>query len=122
MLRSVGASARTRPLQSLNLLNDPVFVEAARTLAVRLLTETEGGLEERLRYGFELCLARSPKQAELQAMAEYYHTQTGILENDPESAEKLFALRLPGVSRVEGATWVGVSSVLLNLDEFITRE
>ncbi len=110
------------PLQSLNLLNDPVFVEAARALAVRLLTETEGGLEERLRYGFELCLARSPKQAELQAMAEYYHTQTGILENDPESAEKLFALRLPGVSRVEGATWVGVSSVLLNLDEFITRE
>ncbi len=110
------------PLQSLNLLNDPVFVEAAQALAVRLLTEGEAGLEDRLRYGFELCLARPPKDSEVRAMIEYYQTQTGILENDPESAEKLFALNLPGVSQVEGATWVGVSSVLLNLDEFITRE
>ena len=110
------------PLQSLNLLNDPVFVEAARALAVRLLTETEGSLEDRLRYGFELCLARPPEESEMQALVDYYRTQTGILENDPESAEKLYALNLPDVSRVEGAAWVGVSSVFLNLDEFITRE
>ena len=110
------------PLQSLNLLNDPVFVEAAQALAVRLLTEGEAGLEDRLRYGFELCLARPPKDSEVRAMIEYYQTQTGILENDPESAEKLFALNLRGVSQVEGATWVGVASVFLNLDEFITRE
>ena len=58
----------------------------------------------------------------MQALVDYYRTQTGILENDPESAEKLYALNLPDVSRVEGAAWVGVSSVFLNLDEFITRE
>ena len=110
------------PLQSLNLLNDQVFVEAAQALAVRLLTETDGRFEKRLRYGFELTLSREPKDSELRAMSDYYQAQIGILENDPESAESLFALNLPGVSQVEGATWVGVSSVFLNLDEFITRE
>jgi len=110
------------PLQSLNLLNDPVFVEAAQALAVRLLTEAAPRLEDRLRYGFELCLTRPPRDAEMEAMTEYYRTQLGILENDAESAEKLFALNLRGVNQVEGAAWVGMSSVFLNLDEFITRE
>ena len=55
-------------------------------------------------------------------MYEYYRKQTSILEDDLESARKMFPLDLPGVSSLEGAAWVGVSSVLLNLDEFITRE
>ena len=55
-------------------------------------------------------------------MNEYYRKQTAILEDDPESARQMFPLDLPGFSPLEGAAWVGVSSVLLNLDEFITRE
>lgn len=110
------------PLQSLNLLNDPVFVEAAQALAVRLLTQGGASIGDRLRYAFDLALARPPKPTEIEAMNEYYRKQTAILEDDLESARKMFPLDLPGVSPLEGAAWVGVGSVLLNLDEFITRE
>ena len=110
------------PLQSLNLLNDPVFVEAAQALAVRLLTQGGASIGDRLRYAFDLTLARPPKPTEIEAMSEYYRKQTAILEDDLESARKMFPLDLPGVSPLEGAAWVGVGSVLLNLDEFITRE
>ena len=123
--RTVTECSRERsntPLQSLNLLNDPVFVEAAQALAVRLLTQGGGAFDDRLRYAFDLTLARPPKPTELEAMNQYYRKQTGILEEDLESARQMFPLDLPGVSPLEGAAWVGVSSVLLNLDEFITRE
>ena len=110
------------PLQSLNLLNDPVFVEAAQALAVRLLTQGGASIDDRLRYAFDLALARPPKPAEIEAMNEYYRKQTAILEDDLESARQMFPLDLPGVTPLEGAAWVGVGSVLLNLDEFITRE
>lgn len=110
------------PLQSLNLLNDPVFVEAAQALAVRLLTQGGGDFDDRLRYAFDLALARPPKPTEIEAINEYYRKQTAILEDDLESARQMFPLDLPGVTPLEGAAWVGVGSVLLNLDEFITRE
>jgi hypothetical protein len=83
-------------LQSLNLLNDPVFFEAAGALAWRIQREAPGtGFDDRLDYAFELCLARKPSARERDRMATYFHQQQD---------------------------WTGLSRVLLNLDEFITRE
>lgn len=87
--------ASNTPLQSLNLLNDPVFYEAARALAWRVENETHGSFEDRLNYAFELCLNRKPTPKEKDRLATYFHVQ-------PD--------------------WVGLSRVILNLDEFITRE
>src|SRR5437899_9410897 len=53
------------PLQALNLLNDPVFFEAAQALAMRILAEKPGSAADRIRYGFELCLMREPGADEL---------------------------------------------------------
>ena len=51
----------TTPLQSLNLLNDPVFVEAAQVMAVRILREERGSWEDRLNYALPaLAGSRSP--------------------------------------------------------------
>ena len=52
--------ASNTPLQSLNLLNDPVFFEAAQALAWRLQNEASGTFDERLNYAFKLCLDRKP--------------------------------------------------------------
>ena len=113
----------TTPLQALNLLNDPVFVEAAQGLAARVLREyPKFSVEDRIAHMFELCLARTPSGTEREALAKYYGEQTRILENDPASAEKLWPVDLYGGSRVEAASWVALGSVLLNLDEFIRRE
>jgi hypothetical protein len=93
-------------LQSLDLLNDPVFFEAAQALANRVQTEAQGDFSARLAFAYRLCLNRPPTAKETARLASYFDTQSGIRAKDPEAIEP----------------WVGVSRILLNLDEFITRE
>ena len=113
----------TNPLQALTLLNDPVFVEAAQGLAARILRERPGSVSDRIDYAFKLCLARAPSPREKDLMAKYYQQQKERLKRDPKSAHELFpATNVEGVDTAEAVAWMGVSSVLLNLDESITRE
>jgi hypothetical protein len=110
------------PLQALNLLNDAAFFEAAQALAVRTLREVPEDFRARLSYAFELVLSRTPNAHELDDLAKYFVEQKGLFEKDDKSAA-LAAQYVPdGVSQVDMAAWVGVGRVLMNLDEFITRE
>ena len=112
----------TTPLQALNLLNDPVFFEAAQGLAARILRESPDNFEGRLNKAFELCLARKPHPAEVERLSRYYRDQERILSEEAGSVENVFpAKSIEGVDAREAAAWVGLSSVLLNLDEFISR-
>lgn len=110
------------PLQALNLLNDPVFIEAAQGLAVRAVTEFSGSPSDRLRQLFRLCLAREPEPAEADWLLSSWERHRRILERTPEAVGELFAIELPGVSPLDGAAWVTLGSALLNADEFLTRE
>jgi hypothetical protein len=113
----------TTPLQALNLLNDPVFVEAARALAVRALEERPASnLEDRIRHLSRLTLGRASVPAEVETLTAYFRSQTAIFENDREAVDRFFPIPLPGGNRIEAAALAGVSSVLLNVDEFIRRE
>jgi len=80
------------PLQSLNLLNDPVFYEAAEALADRLQNEANG---DQIGYAFLLCLGRKPSDSERVRV------------------QKLID---------QGGQLTSVARVLMNVDEFITRE
>jgi len=112
----------TTPLQALNLMNDPVFFEAAQVLAARIMRETPGSVSDRIDYAFKLCLARAPRPQEKDRLLNYYRQQKEILGQEPESIDTLFpANNLEGVNPAEAAAWVGITRVLLNLDEFITR-
>ena len=65
---NVAVSRRSRsntPLQALNLLNDPVFYEAAEALAARI--QREGGGEP-VDYAFKLVVARPPDEKEVQIL------------------------------------------------------
>jgi hypothetical protein len=110
------------PLQALTLLNDPVFFEAAQALANRVLTEKQGTVSERIDYAFGLCVGRPPSAEERDRLSGYFEKQKEILRKEPHAPGKLFANRVEGIDPVEAGAWVGLSSVLLNLDEFITRE
>jgi len=113
----------TTPLQALTLLNDPVFFEAAQALGVRVLREKQGSLEERIDYAFRLCLSRSPDRDESRRLIQYYQMRKMALERDPKLVDLLFSPEgIEGIDRTEAACWAGVSSILLNLEEFITRE
>ena len=110
------------PLQALNLLNDPVFFEAAQVLAARVLRERPGSVADRLDYAYRLSLGRPPRPQEKDRLLRYYEEQKTILNKKRESIEVLFpALQIEGVDPEEAAVWVGVSRLLLNLEEFITR-
>jgi hypothetical protein len=110
------------PLQALNLLNDPVFFEAAKALAARVLEEMNGDLTQRIDYAFEICLSRKPSAHERDRLAQYFEQQKQLLLKDPKTANAIEPFRPEHVEASDAAAWVEVSHVILNLDEFITRE
>ena len=111
------------PLQALTLANDRGFIEFAQGLAVRILTEAPPYDDGRLRYGFECAVGRQPTDAELAALNNYLALQRSGFVDNPEAATLLSPASLPDETpAADGAAWTAVSRVLLNLDEFITRE
>ena len=110
------------PLQALSLLNDPVFVETAGTLAARIMREARNDDQERLNHGFMLTLSRPARPEEAERMLAYLHQQQSLFEQDQNAVHDLLHETEHEGESSEYAAWVAVSSVLLNLDEFITRE
>ncbi|MCC6795145.1 MAG: DUF1553 domain-containing protein [Candidatus Hydrogenedentes bacterium] len=120
------------PLQALNLLNDPMFVECAQSLAQRVESNSlrrmrEGkatSVNESIDFVFRVCLARAPKQEELERLAQYLNDQASIYGTDPNAAAILTKSDGKTVANesIEPAAWTALCSVILNLDEFITRE
>jgi Protein of unknown function (DUF1553)/Protein of unknown function (DUF1549) len=103
------------PLQALNLMNDPAFVECAQALARRMLAEGGATPEARATLGVRLCLARQPKPAEVDRLVVLYREEMDRYQADAGAAKTLAG------ADAEMAAWTVVANVLLNLDEFITK-
>jgi hypothetical protein len=110
------------PLQALTLLNDMAFVECAQALALRIIRHGPADDRDRIRYAFRLCLGRTPKAAEEDRLIRLMKTlQAELTESDQE--RKPAPPDLPrDVDARQAATWTTLARVLMNLDEFITRE
>ncbi len=110
------------PLQALTLLNDAVYVEAALALARKIGTQ-EGTAEERIVHGFRACLARQPTEREI-ALLQQIHAQALTKYQANPAAAKALLQNAPAGERLEPAQWAAwfqVATVLLNLDETITK-
>lgn len=115
-------SRSNTPLQALAVANDPMFIELAQKLAVRALTETqEGDPATRIRRVFRLCLIREPSAKEQATLLDYWQRQLARYVSETEAAQKLAPTDLKDISAAEGAAWVAVARLLLNTDEFLTR-
>jgi hypothetical protein len=111
------------PLQALNLMNDPVFFEAAQGLAFRIMRETgAGSFRDRLNHAYAITLGRQPTAREAERMGKYFDDTSRGLAASPQTVAALFPNQLEGVAQSDAAAWVELSRVLLNLDEFITRD
>ena len=110
------------PLQALNLMNDPVFFEAAQGLALRVMREGSGGFRDRLTHAYAITLGRPPSARETERMGKYFDETSRGLEGNAQTVAALFPNHLEGVPQAETAAWVELSRVLVNLDEFITRD
>lgn len=123
---TVKRSRTNTPLQALALLNEITYVEAARKLGERMLTEGGRTPEERLAYGFRLATARRPTESELSVLVQGLAQDLALFEKDTEAARKYVdygttksSATLPAA---ELAAYALSANVLLNLDEVVTRE
>jgi hypothetical protein len=114
------------PLQALNLMNDVTYVEAARVLAQRIMTEGGTTSQERITLAFRLATARQPTAAELRILLAGFDRHLANYRSDRQAAEKLVSAgdypRKEQLDVAELAAYTAVAGMILNLDETITKE
>ncbi|GAB4139005.1 MAG: DUF1553 domain-containing protein [Planctomycetaceae bacterium] len=113
------------PLQALVTMNDPVYVEAARALAGRILREAGPSDESRVKFALQLCLARTPSKQQVQTLMQLAKSERAHFTRNLQAARELLgkaSLSNPARKNLaEHATWTVVAGVLLNLDGVLTR-
>jgi hypothetical protein len=123
---TVSRSRTNTPIQALALMNDVTFVEAARKMAERIVTEGGTKPSERITHAFRLATARKPTADELKILVDDFNYQLATYFAAPEAAAKLLGIgesqKNPSMDQRELAAYTAVANVILNLDETITRE
>lgn len=123
---TVKRSKTNTPLQSLALLNEVTFVEAARRLGERMILEGGDTPAARLAYGFRLAVGRDPNEHELSLLADGLSSDLARFRADPQAAASLLAVgdapSTDALDPAERAAYALTANVLMNLDEFVTRE
>ena len=124
-LCTVSRARTNTPLQALALLNDPVYVEAARAFAARILTEGGKGDVARLRFALRLSVARPPRPGELEVLRSLLDTERARFGAAPRKAQALSRIgdfRPPAqLDATELAAWTILTNAQLNTGEVITR-
>ncbi|MDX1980854.1 MAG: PSD1 and planctomycete cytochrome C domain-containing protein [Bryobacteraceae bacterium] len=114
------------PLQALALLNDETYVEAARVLAARMISEGGSTPAERVNYAFRRTTLRPPRPEEMNVLTAGLERRMVEYRKDPRAAEALLKAGespRPGrIDPVELAAYTTVASVILNLDEVVTKQ
>ncbi|MBI2946525.1 MAG: PSD1 domain-containing protein [Verrucomicrobia bacterium] len=113
------------PLQALVVMNDPVYVEAARSFGQRIMQQGGTTVADRVKYAFRVCLGRNPTTAELDRLTKAFETEfEHFLKHRADANQLVHAGATPppaNVDVIELAAWTLISQVLLNLDETITK-
>ena len=119
-------SRTNTPLQALVLMNDPTYVEAARALAERMITEAGGEPAGRVRYAYRLAVAREPSAEELDVLLTLAEQQKDDYRRDELAARALLDVGEsepdPTIPVAELAAWTTVAGTVLSLRETITKE
>jgi mono/diheme cytochrome c family protein len=114
------------PLQSLNLMNDVTYVEAARLLAQRMLLEGGATPQSRVTWAFLVAASRRPGERELQVLLRNLSRQTDYFGHNPQEATRLLSIgekrNDANLDAVELAAYAATASLILNLDEVITKQ
>ena len=113
------------PLQALALMNDLQFVESSRAFAQRTLTDGGKSVGDRIGYAFRLATSRKPGADEVKVLKEVLEQQLAEFGRDQAAAEKLLGVGnfkgADSLDRIELAAWTTVASMILNLDETVTK-
>lgn len=121
----VRSAPTSTPLHALTTLNDPTWIEAARSLAQNICLATAEP-DDRLAMAFRRVIGRAPGESDLAILRRALQRQMDVYAQDPTAAELLLKVgasardeRLP---LAEHAAYTAVSLAILNLDEALSRE
>ncbi len=113
------------PLQALVLLNDPIYVEAARALAQKMRSEGGRTVQERIAWAFRRAAGRAPSAAETAPLLDLYGKSLRRFRREPAAARELLSVgESPAparANRAQAAALTMVARAILNLHETITR-
>lgn len=111
------------PQQALVLLNDPQYVEAARHIASRMLTESD--LNQQIILGCRLLMGREPTSSELRILRDLYYDQSHAFESKPAAARALLTTGASALSTdhdpVQWAAQTVVAKTILSFDESVMK-
>ncbi len=123
---NVKSSITNTPLHALTTLNDITFVEAARALAQRVMQSEATDPRLRLARAFRLAIARQPREEELTILINRFQIVQREFESNPQAAADLLACgespRDETLNPVDHASYAAICSLILNLDETLTKE
>ena len=113
------------PQQALVLMNDPIYVEASRAFAVRMLTEGGASDSDGIQWAFRTAVSREATSEELAVLTELATQYRAAFTADAKAKEEFLAVgdyEAPAtLDKTDLAAWTGVARVILNLSETITR-
>jgi hypothetical protein len=122
---TIRRSRTNTPLQALLMLNGPQFVEAARHLGHRMLSEGGNSVDERLAYGFRLITSREPTADELAVLREAYESNYKYFAENNAAAMKLLEVGDSPIDSTldvaELAAYADVARLLMNMNDAITK-
>lgn len=119
--------ARTNtPLQALALMNEITYVEAARVLAEKAILHGGNTPQKRIAYAFRRALGRYPNPQEMKILTQGFQKRFTKYKTQPDAALQLVRVgetpHNPKLNPVELAAYTLTTSVILNMDEMITKE
>jgi hypothetical protein len=114
------------PLQALDLMNDVTYLEAARVLAARMMTQGGSTPAERISFAFRLATARRPSPTENKILLDSFYSHLDNYRIDRRAALNLASEgdypRDAKLEQSELAAYSAVASLILNLDETVTKQ
>jgi hypothetical protein len=118
-------SLSNTPMQALVLMNDPIFVEAGRVFAARIMHQGGRTFQSRLTYAYQNALSRAPEPREIAILRHLYQIQHARYAADRQAATRLISSGEWPIAKdldaVDLAAWTFVARAILNLHETITR-
>jgi len=122
---AVNRTASNTPLQALDLLNDPIYVEAARVFAQNAMAQAGPTFEKRLAWVFDRALNRAPTAEESAILRGLYDSDLQRFLANPAAAADLLGVGeapLPAnPDRIQLAAIATVTRAVVNLHEVVTR-
>ena len=121
----VSRQKTSTPLQSLVLMNDPQFVEAARAMAEKAMQRPDLTVHTRVQFLFKSLIGREADQEEVTSLQAFFQEELEDFKADPDRSSQLLSVGEhssdPALETAALAAYTMTASAIMNFDEFVMK-